>query len=97
MRRAPYDSGFVRKTRAKLFVFQVEQYFNKPSFGTISAGRCRIWTLRHERGMLDMRTEAEDILFQQIGEIRGADSGAMRDAAAYVQSLAAPPGSPGES
>jgi len=48
------------------------------------------------RGMLDMRTEAEDILFQQIGEIRGADSGAMRDAAAYVQSLAAPPGSLGK-
>ena len=46
--------------------------------------------------MLDMRTEAEDILFQQIGEIRGADSGAMRDAAAYVQSLAAPPGSLGK-
>ena len=43
-----------------------------------------------------MRTEAEDILFQQIGEIRGADSGAMRDAAAYVQSLAAPPGSLGK-
>jgi hypothetical protein len=31
-RRAPYNSGFVRKTRAKLFVFQVELYFNKPSF-----------------------------------------------------------------
>ena len=43
-----------------------------------------------------MRTEAENILFQQIGEIRGADSGAMRDAAAYVQSLAAPPGSLGK-
>lgn len=43
-----------------------------------------------------MRPEAEEKLFKQIEEIRGADSGAMRDAAAYVQSLAAPPGSLGK-
>ena len=48
------------------------------------------------RGMLDMRTEVEERLFQQIEKIRGADREAMRAAADYVQSLAAPPGSLGK-
>ena len=43
-----------------------------------------------------MRSEAEEKLFKQIEKIRGADADAMRDAAAYVQSLAAPPGSLGK-
>ncbi len=43
-----------------------------------------------------MRPEAEEKLFKQIEEIRAADADAMRDAAAYVQSLAAPPGSLGK-
>ena len=45
---------------------------------------------------LKMRSEAEEKLFKQIEKIRGADADAMRDAAAYVQSLAAPPGSLGK-
>lgn len=43
-----------------------------------------------------MRPKAEEKLFKQIEEIRAADADAMRDAAAYVQSLAAPPGSLGK-
>ena len=43
-----------------------------------------------------MKSQTEEKLFQQIEEIRGADADAMRDAAAYVQSLAAPPGSLGK-
>ena len=43
-----------------------------------------------------MRTEAEEKLYKQIEEIRGADADAMRAASAYVQSLAAPPGSLGK-
>ena len=43
-----------------------------------------------------MRSEAEEKLFKQIEKIRSADADAMRDAAGYVQSLAAPPGSLGK-
>ena len=43
-----------------------------------------------------MKSQTEEKLYKQIEEIRGADADAMRDAAAYVQSLAAPPGSLGK-
>ena len=43
-----------------------------------------------------MKSQTEEKLFQQIEEIRGADAEAMRAASAYVQSLAAPPGSLGK-
>ncbi len=42
-----------------------------------------------------MKSQTEEKLYKQIEEIRGADADAMRGAAAYVQSLAAPPGSLG--
>ena len=43
-----------------------------------------------------MKSQTEEKLFKQIEEIRGADAEAMRAASAYVQSLAAPPGSLGK-
>lgn len=43
-----------------------------------------------------MSTEAETTLRKELKEIRGADRSAMRAAQAYVQSLAAPPGSLGK-
>jgi nicotinate-nucleotide--dimethylbenzimidazole phosphoribosyltransferase len=43
-----------------------------------------------------MKLQTEEKLFKQIEEIRGADAEAMRAASAYVQSLAAPPGSLGK-
>ena len=43
-----------------------------------------------------MKSQTEEKLFKQIEEIRGADAEAMRVASAYVQSLAAPPGSLGK-
>ena len=43
-----------------------------------------------------MKLQTEEKLFKQIEEIRGADAEAMRVASAYVQSLAAPPGSLGK-
>ena len=48
------------------------------------------------RGRQGMKSQTEEKLYKQIEEIRGADADAMRDAAAYVQSLAAPPGSLGK-
>lgn len=43
-----------------------------------------------------MKLQTEEKLFKQIEEIRGTDAEAMRAASAYVQSLAAPPGSLGK-
>ena len=43
-----------------------------------------------------MKTPQEENLRRQLNEIRGADRSAVRAAQAYVQSLAAPPGSLGK-
>ena len=43
-----------------------------------------------------MNRNSEKKLKRLLGEVKGADPDALREAAAYVQSLAAPPGSLGK-
>ena len=50
----------------------------------------------HEEQRKTMKKESAEELAIQLDQIRGADLSASREAAAYVQSLAAPPGSLGK-